>query len=238
LTAVLPVRLDALADALSLGAREVVALVGGGGKTSTLFALGRTLPGRTVLTTTTKMGSDRTEGHRPLLDPADGELADALLREGCVLAWRAIEDHRAVGFAPDVIDRWSSLADHVVVEADGSRRRPFKAPAAHEPVVPGSTTVLVACVGAEAFGAPVADACHRPERVAALTGGSTADPLDPAALARALVHPGGSRKGCPPGARFVVALHRVTPDDAAYVEELSVQLGPAVELVSVAPAGP
>ena len=62
----------------------------------------------------------------------------------------------------------SVCLDHLVVEADGSRRMPFKAPLEYEPVVPSRTTTLVACVGAAALGAVISEQCQRPERVAAV----------------------------------------------------------------------
>jgi probable selenium-dependent hydroxylase accessory protein YqeC len=58
--------------------------------------------------------------------------------------------------------------DVVLVEADGSRMRPFKVPADHEPPVPPQTTLLVPVVGITAVNQPIAAAAHRPERVVAL----------------------------------------------------------------------
>ena len=52
-----PMAVDALASALELPEQGMISLVGGGGKTTALFALGRQLPGTVVLSTTTKMGS-------------------------------------------------------------------------------------------------------------------------------------------------------------------------------------
>ena len=51
-----------LPEALGLTDREIVSFVGGGGKTTGLFALAATRSGPTVVTTTTKMGRDRTGG--------------------------------------------------------------------------------------------------------------------------------------------------------------------------------
>ena len=50
-----------LAGRLGLGAHEHVAIVGGGGKSSLLFALGRELPGRVVMTTTTRIFAAQTQ---------------------------------------------------------------------------------------------------------------------------------------------------------------------------------
>lgn len=227
-----------LASALELRSREFVSLVGGGGKTTALFALGDQLGPTAILTTTTKMGRDRTGRHEPLVDPSDGELVDAIAAEGTVLVWRGIDGHRALGFAPETCDRWFDLADHVVVEADGSRRRPFKAPIDHEPVVASRTTILIAAVGAAAFGGVIADVCHRPERVAAIAGCRTTDLLTPARLAAVLTSGQGSRKDCPAAARFEVLLNRVTDADGPFVAEVAERVGPAIPVVAVAPFTP
>jgi probable selenium-dependent hydroxylase accessory protein YqeC len=233
-----PISIRALATALGPRSREVVALVGGGGKTTALFALGRQLGGRVILSTTTKMGSDRTGGHRPLLGPSRRELADALDRDRVVLAWRAVDDHRAEGYPGTDCDGWRDLADHIVLEADGSRRRPFKAPAAHEPVVPSSTTLLVACVGAAAFDAPIEVACHRPGVAADLLGCEVGDRLGPVALSRLLLHEEGSRKHCPASARFVVLLNQVTDAHADYVDALLTAIDGAAPVVAIEPFSP
>lgn len=217
---VAPIALDDLAEALDLGPHELVSFVGGGGKTTGLFALGAQLTGRVVLTTTTKMGRERTEGHHLLIDPAEGDLSEALRSHSPVLAWRADAGHKAIGVPPDVCDRWFDLADHVIVEADGSRQRPFTAPNPFEPVVPSRTTLLVTCVGAGAFGRVIADRCHRPMRVAALAGCSPYQRLSAERLAMVLTSDRGGRKGCPDHARFVVVLNQVRPSDSTFVDEL------------------
>ena len=136
--------LDELVHALDMRDREHVSIVGGGGKTTTLFALGRQLDGRTILTTTTKMGSERTEGVPVLLSPGPAELATSFESTSRVLVWSDRSGHRADGVTPEICDGWftDGVADHVVIEADGSRRRPFKAPYPYEPVIPTSTTFV------------------------------------------------------------------------------------------------
>lgn len=207
-----PVPISELATALHLGERNVVSLVGGGGKTTALFALGQQLGGTTILTTTTKMGSKRHGGWPVMVGATDAELVSAVAKEGVVLAWAEVTDRLARGVAPEVCDRWSTMFDHVVVEADGSRQRPFKAPESWEPVVPTSTTTLVACLGAQALGRPINEACHRPDVVARLAACEVDDALTPARAATVLLHAEGSRKGQPKNAEFAVAICQVPPD--------------------------
>ncbi len=229
-----PIGLAQLSDTLGLGAHEHISLVGGGGKTTALFALADQLAGTVVLTTTTKMGRDRTDGRAVLFAPSDAELVAALDGDRAVLAWGADGGHKAVGVEPEVCDRWFTIADNVVVEADGSRHRPFKAPRPYEPVVPSTTTLLLACVGADALGRVIADQCQRPLRVAAVAGCSPYVRLTPERLAAVLESDRGSRKNCPPSARFAVMINSVTVRQRGFVDELADLLNPDTLLVSVA----
>ncbi|MCY3849353.1 MAG: selenium cofactor biosynthesis protein YqeC [Acidimicrobiaceae bacterium] len=227
-----------ISDALGLGDHELVSLVGGGGKTTVLFALGTQLAGRVVLTTTTKMGRERMGGHEPLLAPTDEKLLASLRERRVVLAWRAAADHKALGVEPQICDCWFGLADHVVVEADGSRRMPFKAPLDYEPVVPSETTTLVACVGAAALGAVISEGCQRPERVAAIAGCSPEDQLTPQRLAAVLLSDQGSRKDCPPSARFAVVVNQVRAKHHRDVAELAGLIAGQAQLACIAPFSP
>jgi molybdenum cofactor cytidylyltransferase len=117
-----------------------------------------------------------------------------------------------LGVPPDLIDELAALdvADAIIVEADGARERPFKAPAAHEPVLPSSTTVLVPVMGARALDAPLdAEHVHRPELVARLAGARLGESITPVLAARVLAHPEGGLKGKPEAARAVVLVNQV-----------------------------
>lgn len=228
-----------LVSALQLRNRELVSIVGGGGKTTTLFALGDQLPGRVVLTTTTKMGSERDEGVPVLVGPTDTELDAHLATTPKALVWSDRSGHRADGVSPTDCDRWfgSGLADHVIVEADGSRRKPFKAPYAYEPVIAEQTTTLLACIGAPALGQPIAMSCHRADAVVDIVGGTVDDPLTPRAAAQVLLSDAGSRKGLPTHARFAVLVHQVDPHDDELVRQLVAAIDDDVVVVCIGTVG-
>lgn len=66
--------------------------------------------------------------------------------------------------APSVpFEQLAEIADYVLVEADGSRHHSFKAHAAHEPVIPEGSGLVIYVAGASGFMKPVRDAVHRPE---------------------------------------------------------------------------
>lgn len=215
--------LEDLAETLQLGGNELVSLVGGGGKTTSLFAIGAQLHGRVLLTTTTKMGSERTGEVPVLVNPSVVEVFDSLTESSPLLVWAGVDGRKAIGVEPDLCNTWfaSEMIDSVVVEADGSRKRPFKAPLEYEPVVPSSTTLLVACIGSSALGQIIEECCQRPERVAALAGCEVTDRLTPERAAVVLTHDDGSKKLRPSQARFIIAAHRVGSAQQEFVTALA-----------------
>ncbi len=215
----------------------IIAVVGGGGKSTLLFALARLLPGRTVLTTTTRIFASQTRFANRVysLDDSDWERALADV-EGSSLVVGRLEERHALGVPPEIPARILARpdVDWVVVEADGSRRLPVKAPADHEPVIPPETRILVTVAGIDALSAPIAEIAHRPERVSALTGLSPEIRLSPDALGELLASERGGGKGAPPGARRVVLLNKVespAQDELAARVARSALRAPALERV-------
>jgi len=217
----------------------VVSIVGGGGKSSLMFALADALPGRVVMTTTTRIfaaqmqraervcGLDET-GWRQHLE----EFAKELLVVG------GVEGSRALGVPLELPGELLAhpRVDAVLVEADGSRMLPVKAPAPHEPQVPPDTALLVAVAGIDALGAPIAEIAHRPERVSALTGLAPEERLDVSALAELLASPEGGLKDRPANARAAVLLNKVeTPEALELARQVALRLlaRPSVERVLI-----
>jgi molybdenum cofactor cytidylyltransferase len=202
-----------LVDALDLGrAPGLVAVVGGGGKSSLLFALAECLPGRVVLTTTTRIFAAQMSRAAAVCTTADEGWQDQLEAfDGNLLVVGRVQGERAVGVPPDLPAEWLARprVDWVVVEADGSRMLPVKAPADHEPVIPERTSLLVSVVGIDALDDPIERVAHRPERVADITGLAPSQHLTPEALGKLLTSPRGGLKGAPRDARVAVLINKV-----------------------------
>jgi probable selenium-dependent hydroxylase accessory protein YqeC len=151
-----------LADALGLGDRELVSLVGAGGKKTAMARLVEEGAdgGLDVAYTTT--AHVPPPGY-PLVLAAPGSLRDTLRHGGDVADGTARADESVVafarervpepervdeklrGFAPGVVDDvfgWDRF-DWVLVKADGARMRDFKAPAANEPQIPDTADTVV-----------------------------------------------------------------------------------------------
>jgi molybdenum cofactor cytidylyltransferase len=225
--------------------KPVIALVGAGGKSSLLFHLGEELAaaGRpTLLTATTRLWASQVDRAPFSLitasEPALAfELPTSLRGYGQVLALAgpAGETGKLAGLSPEAICRLSALDEvgAVVVEADGSRERPLKAPAAHEPLVPACATHVITVAGLAALGKPLnAATVHRPEIAAALIGLQPGDILTAEALAALLTHAHGGRKGCPAHATPLLFLN-LALDNASSDAEAQRCLGAAGRIASI-----
>ena len=209
-----------LVEALGVSGDDVVALVGGGGKTSAMFRLAREIVdkgGTVITTTTTRIFAAQialAPSHVPAGDATRERVAAALAQHRHTLVVGATNprDGKADGISLELftsLRRWFPGVA-IVNEADGSRMRPFKAPAAHEPVIPVETTLVVPVVGADVLGKTLdAESVHRAELVSALSGASLGSTITPEVVARVLAHRAGGLKGVPPGARVVVVINKV-----------------------------
>lgn len=214
-----------VADRIGIGDRELVSIVGAGGKSTILFLLGRDLAassGRVILTTTTKMAADQaTEPICWSADPADVDLALEPGRPLFVVTGEI--PGKVAGPSAKSVDRLfqETTADHVIVEADGARSMSIKAPADHEPVIPSHTTTVVVVVGIDAIGRPISDVAFRPDLVAKIAGIGEGELLTCDHAAAVLLHPDGGLKSIPRRARVVMALTKVTPDSDQTAERLA-----------------
>jgi probable selenium-dependent hydroxylase accessory protein YqeC len=209
-----------LSDALGMTADEVVALVGGGGKSTAMFCLAREMVekgGSAITTTTTRIFGAQialSPAHVPAAEATRERVGDALSAHGQVLVIGATdrESGKAEGVSLGLFQQLRTWFPDACLlnEADGSRMRPFKAPAAHEPVIPVETTLVVPVVGADVFGKTLDDDhVHRPELIGALSGAPLGTPITPEIVARVLAHADGGRKGVPAGARVIVVINKV-----------------------------
>ena len=194
--------------------KGVTALIGGGGKTTLMYTLAEELRrwGTVIVTTSTHI--QRPEQY-PVLTAADGVSA-ALAAHGVVCV--AGETAEGKLCAPALsFETLAALADFVLVEADGAKRLPLKAHAPHEPVIPVNTRQTVYVAGADGFGHPIRQVCHRPERYAALCGAAESDAVTPA-MAAAVLRAEGYDTGW-------VYINKVeTPEDWHNAEALSALL--------------
>jgi probable selenium-dependent hydroxylase accessory protein YqeC len=222
-----------LADTLSLESHEVIALTGGGGKTTLLFALAKELRDkglRVITTTTTKIFEPMPDQAPCLIIEADEEKSMASVKEGLkrnghvTFAAQRFPEGKIGGVDPQLIDKMARelSVDHIIVEADGAKKLPIKAPGYQEPVIPTATTLLIPMVGSDALGKPLnGEQAFRPERIAELTEAQLGAPITPHLIAMLITHPQGLCKGAPQKARIIPLINKVeATEDLAGAQEV------------------
>lgn len=199
----------------------VIALVGAGGKSSFMFRLAAEVEGsnlRALFTTTTRLGRAQFNAlPRPhFSDNENHTLALAAeIRPGrpvSIASGPLPAEDKVRGIPPQWVDRLAERGnlDLIVVEADGSRGKPLKAPDANEPVVPARTTLFLTVAGWKGVGKPLTpEWVHRGHRFATLARLAPGDTITPEALVRVLAHPEGGLKGAPTRARVLWCLNQV-----------------------------
>ena len=170
--------------------RKVIAFCGAGGKTSGIHAIRDycLAKNKTVLvTTTTHMFLEEgcVSNVKNIIEKLD---KDGYAFAGIPMsADRTGAKAASTGSARDLFikprrqDKISAIsnderllaemhADVSLIEADGARCLPFKAPTPWEPVIPEETTDIVLVMGMDAEGKRICDICYNPEGVAEVLG--------------------------------------------------------------------
>ncbi len=163
----------------------ITALVGGGGKTTLMYTLARELArkGRVIVTTSTKI-------YRPnilftLISPEKADILGAFAHRKVLCVGAPGPEGKLE--APELsFGELAALADYVLVEADGSKGRPLKAHTSHEPVIPQEADQSILVLGADGFGKPVSEACHRPELFAKIANIREYELITPEILSKVL----------------------------------------------------
>jgi probable selenium-dependent hydroxylase accessory protein YqeC len=206
--------------ALNLSARELIATVGGGGKTTFGLRLAETASGEgkcVISTTTTKVRYEEGLSYPRLIQVPLGtravEAAEKVIDGSCALflARGRHASGKLSGILPQEADRLftESKADYVIVEADGAAGLPVKAPAAKEPVIPSATTTVVALIGLEALGRPLAPQwVFRVEAFERLTGLTRGQAINATAILNIFQSPEGLYKGAPTSAMKIAFMNK------------------------------
>jgi len=210
-----------LKEALDIRPGEVVSLVGGGGKTTLMFALARELTsgGDFVVTTTTTKILEPSPSETPILilETDEGELMRLLLENldkhrHVTLATEKLDSGKLNGISPDFVVRLAGLrqVSFIIVEADGAAHRSLKAPNPTEPVIPINTSLVIPVVGVDAVGCRLTEKdVFRPEIVSNLLGLPLGEVISPDAIAFLVTHHQGIIKGSPERARIIPFINKM-----------------------------
>jgi len=225
-----------LGEALDLSRGEMTALIGAGGKTTTMFRLARELreKGRKILLTTTTQILKPSKPHVDRLFLA--ETIDALTETCAPIPAPVIigagstvsEDGKLLGLPSPWLDRLNDgkSFDAILVEADGPEPRLFKLPGDAEPAIPASCQLTVWLVSIGILDKPLDNASdHQVEQARKLFGLTAGRPVTQDLIVQWVKHPAGCWKGIPPACRKVAVINQAdSPELVSAARALGKQL--------------
>ena len=204
-----------LAKALRVSRPESLAFVGAGGKTTAMFQLAREIA-PVLVTTSTHLGAWQVSvAVRHITWQSGQPLPDFSAPAGISLLTGPLDpkSDRYGGLDVTQLEQvHQSAKTHslpLLIEADGSRQKPLKAPAQHEPAIPGFVDAVVVVAGLSGLNQPLGEATvHRPDLFAALGRLKMGEKVSAAALARVLNQAEGGLKNIPAGAKRIALLNQ------------------------------
>jgi molybdenum cofactor cytidylyltransferase len=227
-----------LAESLGIQPREMVSLIGAGGKTTTLFRLAKELRekgGRILVTTTTKIIKPAKPHVERLFLTHD---VNAFITESKKIAAPAVigagygvdDEGKLLGLPAAWLDEIEKSAtfDAILVEADGAASRLFKVPSEMEPVVPNRSSLVIWVMAIKALDKPIeTNSVHRAERALALLGAAPGTILTQERIVQLLNHREGCLKGIPEKSRKAALINQAdTPEEIKAGQDLARALLP------------
>lgn len=109
----------------------------------------------------------------------------------------------------------ANLFDWIIVEADGAAQRSLKAPADHEPAIPGNTAIWIGVTGLDVIGKPLTEThVFRAPRASYLIGLPLGETITETHVGTLLIHPLGLLKGVPSKAHRFIFLNKADDQNA------------------------
>lgn len=187
----------------------VISVTGAGGKTTMITKLAweyrkKHIP--VIVTTTTHMKIEDAPWF--VLESSMETVMDVLSQEG--MAWVGIPAEEGKMKAPPgwLFEQLLNCGCVVLIEADGAKRLPLKAPAEHEPVILKETTHVVYVCGLDAAGKPFQEVCFRPVLAAEILHKGITDRVCPEDILNLAFCFKGGKKGVLPTMKYSVILNK------------------------------
>lgn len=216
--------------------QRLITLTGAGGKTSLsnwVESFLRANKKRVITTTTTKILPPK-RGHIVL--QADGpdffnriRIALAAVSGVTIAGDYDPASGKLLGVSRETVSALleAELADTILVEGDGAARKPLKAPAGHEPVIPHESGLCIGVMGIDAVYRTMSKACvHRSELFSTVSGAANGDVIRPRHLIKLAESDLGLFKGVPEGCSKAVFLNKTdSPGGMELLAEFARLLG-------------
>lgn len=229
---------ESLAETLGLTDESirVVSIVGAGGKTTCLRRLQlecKKLEIRAAAGTTTHIQYERNESF--LECPDLGAAREILEKTGTLWMGEPVSEWKCKALPEHFYRELLGDGIRLLLEADGAKEYPVKAPRDGEPVILPETGLVLCLYGLDAVGQAIRDACCRVEQVCRILGKQETDRLTAVDLAKLAVSPRGGRKGIQSGMHYAVLFNKADiPEREAMAQEAAREIGDRADIILTA----
>ena len=202
--------------------KNIISFVGGGGKTTSIYTLANELSslGKKVLVTTT------THMHMPKdyinFNGDLNEIKERFKDTNLITVGIKDKNEKISSVGNEIAEILIELCDFLLIEADGSKMLPLKAPASHEPVILSNTTMIVGVAGIDSLSKSIKEICHRPEHVCNILRKKEEDTINEKDIATLLSSEKGQKKYIDKcnNAEYRAIINKVDNEELLYSAEI------------------
>lgn len=204
---------------ICLDKEELISIVGGGGKTTTMFRLANELvkfEKKILIGTTTAILNPHKSTYDRLMTLDTGYSCTNIPKGSITVIAGETTEAKLFGVDKEVIDKIyeSKIFDYIIIETDGAKMRPIKAPADHEPVIPSLTTKNIGVIGTDCIGKTIDEEyVHRPEILTKITNSKIGDTIDSEIIYRLVTSEDGIFKSTPQNSKKYLILNKAESED-------------------------
>ncbi len=166
---------------ISLDKKEIISFVGAGGKTTTIFTLAeelKSLGKKVLITTTTKIFVPDKESYDNFFLSS---IEKDKIKPGTISIYaEKIDKGKINEVAREDLEAiiGKDYFDYYLIEADGAKHKPIKAPKDYEPIITNSTTKTIGLIGLDALYKNIVEISHRSELLLKLLGRKSTDSIE------------------------------------------------------------
>ncbi|SFI01809.1 probable selenium-dependent hydroxylase accessory protein YqeC [Tindallia magadiensis] len=197
---------------------RVISFVGAGGKTTSMFTLAKECREREeqiLVTTTTAIYTPKKQPFDHLWIEAEERIG--LEEEGPlsgITVWgdHVTKENKLKGIQLPTLETMirDKSYDRILIEADGSKEKPLKAPDEKEPVIPEGTDLVIGVLGIRILDQKnTENHIHRSHLYRNITNSLEGESVTAKNVAQLVVHPKGLFKNTPKGARRLLLINQV-----------------------------
>ncbi len=208
--------------------KDIISIVGAGGKTTMMFKIAGELRGfnKVLVTTTTKI-------YIPLEDKYDFICTDSeclheyidMKENGIYILGSGVNsENKILGLSCKQIEELAPHFDYILIEADGAKEKSLKGWNEFEPVIYGKTTKTIGIIDIQSVGMVINEEhVHRSEIFREIAGASQGETVKLQHLCNLILHPRGLFKGAE-GQRILYINKVESPNDMIVAKSLVKQV--------------